>query len=294
MLKRDFESLLEAIRSIYPYDPLESRSRFGGGGCINNTHTIILKSGRILFLKENSHSPEGMFREEAVGLEVLSKKFSLKVPAPLAVGKDGKIAFLILENIVSHPPVKHFWTDFGRALARMHKAGGSNLFGFNSDNYIGSTRQINDKSDKWGQFFAEKRLMFQVELARSRGLADKSISDGVENICSRIDSLLSEPEHASLLHGDLWSGNYMIGEDGRAVLIDPAVYYGHREADLAMTELFGGFNSSFYSAYNEEYPLDKGYSSRRDLYNLYHMLNHLNLFGSSYSGSVRSIISAYQ
>ena len=116
---------------------------------------------------------------------------------------------------------------------------------------------------------------------------------GIESICRRIADLLPEPENPSLLHGDLWSGNFMVDQKGNAVLIDPAVYYGHREADLAMTELFGGFNKSFYDKYIDVYPLQKGYGQRKDLYNLYHMLNHLNLFGSSYAGSVRSIISTY-
>ncbi|MBI9098954.1 MAG: fructosamine kinase family protein, partial [Spirochaetaceae bacterium] len=124
-------------------------------------------------------------------------------------------------------------------------------------------------------------------------LTDSHMVKGIESICSRIKSLLPEPDYPSLLHGDLWSGNYMVDQQGHAVLIDPAAYYGHREADLAMTELFGGFNREFYHIYNEVYPLKPGYRQRKDLYNLYHMLNHLNLFGSSYAGSVRSIISAY-
>lgn len=234
-----------------------------------------------------------MFREEARGLNALADRFPLKVPRPLAVGKEGTVDFLIMEYIKSSSQGISFWRDFARAMAEMHRSGGSNNYGFENDNYIGSTRQINESMDCWTDFFCEKRLLFQLNLAKSRRLADSFTIKGIENICSRINSLLPEPDFPSLLHGDLWSGNYMTDENGQAVLIDPAVYYGHREADLAMTELFGGFNRNFYNVYNEVFPLEKGYSERKDLYNLYHMLNHLNLFGTSYGGSVRSIISAY-
>jgi fructosamine-3-kinase len=175
----------------------------------------------------------------------------------------------------------------------MHKAGGSDMYGFNSDNYIGSTKQINDKNALWTDFFGEKRLLYQVELARSGNLADRSMVTRVENISKRLSSLVPEPDFPSLLHGDLWSGNYLINSQGQAVLIDPAVYYGHREADLAMMRLFGGFPESVFSSYSDVYPLDRGFEKRVDLYNLYHMLNHLNLFGPSYLGKVRSIISTY-
>lgn len=293
MAAREFLSLDDAIESLSPGDFLLSKNPSGSGGCINSTYLLTLKSGKHFFIKENKNSPENMFREEVLGLQALSTVFPLKVPGPLALGKEGNTDFLILEFIKSTSPEKNFWRSFASALAEMHKSRGPNNFGFSSDNYIGSTRQINTKMDKWTDFFCENRLLYQVELARSRNLADSFIVSGVEKICRRINSILPEPDFPSLLHGDLWSGNYMVDEQGLAVLIDPAVYYGHREADLAMTRLFGGFNSEFYAVYNEVYPIEKGYEKRRDLYNLYHMLNHLNLFGSSYAGSVRSIISAY-
>ncbi len=293
MIDREFKSLQEAVDSLSPADPIESLHSSGGSGCINKTQVIRLKSGKTFFLKENNDYLIEMFKAEAIGLQALLEKYPLRVPIPLAVGTDASSSFLIMENIVSSHSSDRFWVDFGKALAQMHKAGGSRQFGFISDNYIGSTRQDNGNSEKWTLFFAEKRLLFQVELARSKGLCDRYVSDGIEKICHRIDGLLPEPDNPSLLHGDLWSGNFIRGEDGEAVLIDPAVYYGHREADLAMTELFGGFNNSFYQAYNDEFSIDKDYRNRRDLYNLYHMLNHLNLFGSSYYGSVRSIISTY-
>ena len=289
----EFLSLDDALNFISPGDTLISKNQSGSGGCINSTYLLRLKSGKSLFIKENSHAPKDMFPEEATGLKALLNKYPQKVPQPLAWGREGQRDFLILEYIKNGSPNNTFWSDFARSMVTMHKKGDSETFGFTSDNYIGSTRQINEMMSCWTDFFCEKRLHYQLELAGRKNLADRFMIDGVESICSRITTLLPEPEFPSLLHGDLWSGNFMVDESGHAVLIDPAVYYGHREADLAMTELFGGFNRSFYRTYNEAFPLEKGYESRKDLYNLYHMLNHLNLFGSSYSGSVRSIISAY-
>ncbi|MDA3809141.1 MAG: fructosamine kinase family protein [Spirochaetaceae bacterium] len=286
-------SIDDAVEYLSTGDSLLSKRHYGSGGCINETYLLTLSSGKKFFIKENDRSPENMFFKEAAGLKVLSEKFQLKVPRALVLGKEGKRDFLILEYIHSSRQENRFWENFGSAMAQMHKAGGSDTYGFDSDNYIGSTKQINRTMPKWTDFFCINRLLFQVELARSNNLADRSISSGVEKICNRITSLLPEPDFPSLLHGDLWSGNYMVDDKGQAVLIDPAVYYGHREADLAMTELFGGFNRIFYQSYNDLFSLDKGYAQRKDLYNLYHMLNHLNLFGSSYGGSVRSIISAY-
>lgn len=288
-----YSSLKSALEDLYPGDPLMSRGAGGGGGCINVTSTMTLKSGLTLFLKENSKASSTMFPEEARGLSVLREAFPLHIPRPLAFGSDKGTSFLLLEYIREGSKPTGFWQDFGRALAEMHNVRLNQSYGFSSNNFIGSTVQVNDLMERWTDFFAEKRLLYQVELARTNGLADRTISRGVESICSRITELLPEPGHPSLLHGDLWGGNYMVDEKGHAVLIDPAVYFGHREADLAMTELFGGFKRDFYRAYEEISPLVPGYGKRRDLYNLYHMLNHLNLFGPSYRDSVRSIILQY-
>lgn len=293
MALKELFSVTEALEYLSPGDKLISRNSHGSGGCINSTYKLSLKSGKSYFIKENSHGPSDMFLREAQGLFALSEKFSLKVPIPLALGKEGSRNFLIMELIMDSPKDKHFWELFGRAVADLHKSKGADTFGYKSDNYIGSTRQVNDEMDCWTDFFCEKRLIYQMELAASRHLTDSYITEGVEKICEKIGEILPEPEFPSLLHGDLWSGNYMTDKEGRPVLIDPAVYYGHREADLAMSEMFGRFDKRFYSSYGEVFPRDKGYSGRRDLYNLYHMLNHLNLFGSSYVGSVKSIISAY-
>jgi len=292
MSLREFPSLSVALETLFPGDPIVRRGPGGGGGCINSVSTIILKSGLTVFLKENGRAPSAMFREEAKGLEALIGAYPLKVPKPLALGKENGSSFLLLEYIERGVKGRDYWSSFGRALSQMHREGAGLSFGFDSNNFIGSTVQINERMERWSDFFAEKRLLHQVELARSARLADSEMSRGVESICHRMADLLPEPEFPSLLHGDLWSGNFMVDKRGEAVLIDPAVYYGHREADLAMTELFGGFNRAFYQAYNEAFPLEPGYGERRDLYNLYHMLNHLNLFGHAYYAACDSSITS--
>jgi len=218
----------------------------------------------------------------------------VRVPMPLYVRDDAGSQFLLLEHIEGAKRRADFWEGFGRALALLHRNVTSERFGFAADNYIGDSPQENRWEEDWLLFFGEHRLRFQAELAARRGGADSALLAGVEAIVRRLPSLLSRPDRASLLHGDLWGGNFMVGADGAVVLIDPAAYFGHREADLAMTELFGGFAAPFYGAYAELWPLEPGYEERKDLYNLYHLLNHLNLFGGSYAGSVRSIVARYR
>ena len=179
----------------------------------------------------------------------------------------------------------------------MHKYT-SDSFGFFEDNFIGHTPQENIPNQKqatsWTSFYFEKRLLFQFKLAEKQGLSSGNLRDSFYKLESKIDSIIPVSEESpTLLHGDLWSGNYLADEKGDPVIIDPAVYYGHREADLAMTKLFGGFSASFYSAYNEVYPLEDGYSYRENIYILYHVLNHLNLFGMSYHGQAVNLMQSY-
>lgn len=283
-----------AIRELYnDANVTVDRRNTVSGGCINRTSVLVLSNGEKLFLKENSGRFPQMFEAEARGLEALRAADGPRVPAPYACHEDGSAQFLLLEYITPGSRASRFWEAFGRAMARLHKSNTATKYGFDTDNYIGSTPQENGWNESWIEFFAERRLRYQIRLARDLGLADDRMTRGVESIISRLDSLLRPPEHPSLLHGDFWGGNFMVGSDGQAVIIDPAVYYGDREADIAMSELFGGFQPRFYSAYNEEFPLEDGYKERRELYNLYHMLNHLNLFGRGYAGSVSSIVRRY-
>lgn len=298
-----------------------------GGGCISRAALLSLSNGESLFLKESSGAQPGLFRAETLGLAALAGHDpggearrqggepapfgslpvrsleewlapsrvgrGVRTPQPRFLQEGPAHQFLLLERIEQGRRRGDFWEDFGRALAELHRTITCDRFGFTSDNYIGSTPQPNGWEEDWLGFFGERRLRFQARLAVRQGVAPASLAAEVDALVERLPSLLPRPERASLLHGDLWGGNFLVGSDGRAVLIDPAVFFGHREADLAMTELFGGFESSFYAAYRERWPLEPGYEERRELYNLYHLLNHLNLFGGSYLGSVRSILARY-
>lgn len=263
-----------------------------GGGCISDAKKIKMENGELYLLKINQGSGD-MFEKEANGLRELAKANAVRVPAVLMNDKD----FILLEFIESGRKVKNFFENFGRKFAELHKFS-SDSFGFYEDNYIGSTPQKNvaDEKEKesWKEFYFNKRLLFQLKLAERKGHLTSELSSAFSNLENKYDTILSGGKEApSLLHGDLWSGNYMPDENGEACLIDPAVYYGNREADLGMTKLFGGFSSDFYKAYNEEFPLDDGYEYRENIYKLYHVLNHLNLFGGGYYSQAVSLIKYY-
>lgn len=263
------------------------------GGCINDSRILVLESSKSLFLKINNANPADMFLKEANGLKELSKTNVIRVPNVIYVETD----FILLEAVNSSSKTKNFFEDFGRRFAQLHKHS-EKYFGFYENNYIGSTKQINipDKTTQsdWVKFFFDMRLKFQFNLAEKNGYSGEELRKSFIKLEYRIDSILKcELEKPSLLHGDLWGGNYIVDEDGNACLIDPAVYYGNREADLAMTKLFGGFDYKFYAAYNEEFPLQDGYNYRENIYKLYHVLNHLNLFGSGYYQQAVSLIKYY-
>lgn len=263
------------------------------GGCINDAETVTTQSGRTFFIKTNCNSLKDMFIREANGLRELAKANIIRVPKVLYADED----FLIIENILPQNRNKLFWEIFGRNFARLHNFK-SNRYGFYEDNYIGSTPQLNivsrTESLDWTEFYFNKRLLYQYNLAEKNGYAGEELRITFSQLENKIYLVLKDSNAIpSLLHGDLWSGNYITDETGNACLIDPAVYYGHREADLAMTKLFGGFDNRFYSAYNEEYPLDNGYEYRENIYKLYHVLNHLNLFGTAYYQQALSLIKYY-
>jgi fructosamine-3-kinase len=271
------------------------------GGCIADARIAQFEDGTEVFVKSGGGERDGMFLKEAAGLRELASAQAIRIPAVLAAD-DGS---LVLEYIRAGARKDDFFSRFGRRFARLHRKRAGRC-GFRHDNYIGSTTQPNtpldgafedtsvagDGSD-WPQFFLERRLQFQAELAFENGYG-KTLIGLLERGRPGIEDLLGEStEPPALLHGDLWSGNFIVDELGDACLIDPAVYYGHREADLAMTHLFGGFGPDFYRAYEEEYPLAPGHSERRPLYQLYHLLNHLNLFGMSYYAQCERILRNY-
>jgi len=263
------------------------------GGCISDSSIIQTDSGEKYFLKINNHVPKDMFTKEANGLMEIAKSKSIRVPSVELVHDN----FILMECIEGKSKSKNFFEDFGIQFAKMHKYE-REYFGFYEDNYIGSTIQKNvlDEAEKrdWTKFYFNKRLLFQFKLAEWNGYVDSDLRKYFTQLENRIDQILdSETVKPSLLHGDLWSGNYIVDEKGRACLIDPAVYYGNREADLAMTKLFGGFTKEFYYSYNEFYPLKDGCDYRENIYKLYHVMNHLNLFGRSYYQQALSLIKFY-
>lgn len=263
------------------------------GGCISDSLIIQTSSGEKYFLKKNDNVPRDMFTKEANGLKEIEKSNSIRVPAVKLVQDN----FILMEHIEGKTKSENFFEDFGIQFASMHKYEGS-YFGFYEDNYIGSTIQKNvpnetEKHD-WTKFYFNKRLLFQFKLAETNGYVDSDFKKCFNQLENKIENILSsEIEKPSLLHGDLWAGNYIVDETGRACLIDPAVYYGNREADLAMTKLFGGFTKEFYNSYNEFFPLSDGFEYRENIYKLYHVLNHLNLFGRGYYHQALTLINFY-
>ena len=219
---------------------------------------------------------------------MLASAGEIPVPEVVFSGTHNEVAYLVLKFIESTSRKVHFWDDFGRRLARLHKHKAKH-FGLDQDNYIGSLPQSNRKHDNWTSFFIKERLEFQVKLAGDQGKINRETIKAFERFYQKIEEIFPE-EPASLVHGDLWGGNYMVNENGSAVIIDPAVYYGLREMDLGMSKLFGGFSTEFYEAYHDEYPLEKDWEQRLDYCNLYPLMVHVNLFGGGYLNSVKSIL----
>jgi fructosamine-3-kinase len=230
-----------------------------------------------------------LLEAEAAGLRELAGAAALRVPNVLAVGVAGSQAFLALQWIDFRAASSRTEARLGEQLARQHRVTAPG-FGWNRDNTIGASPQHNAWIDDWARFFAERRVGFQLDLAVQQGQSGRLIDRG-RSLCERLDVLLRGHHPVpSLLHGDLWGGNWAADEAGRPVVFDPAVYFGDREADLAMTRLFGGFGRAFYDAYESAWPLEAGSMLRFDLYNLYHVLNHLNLFGGGYRGQAEALI----
>ena len=282
-IKRKIEQILN--------DPISYTNRVGGG-CISGTQWLQTESGKQFFVKHGLQNDD-MFFCESNALYELSKARVIRIPNVIAVESD----FLILENIERGKQGASFFSDFGRKFARLHRFH-SNKNGFYENNYIGSTPQINiaekDEVSDWIAFYFNKRLLFQFRLAEKNGYVSSSFRNDFLQLENNIQNILQgSEEQPSLLHGDLWSGNFLCDEKGAVVLIDPAVYYGHREADLAMTRLFGGFSPEFYLAYEEEFPLKEGWEYRENIYRLYHVLNHLNLFGKAYLAEAEYIVRMY-
>lgn len=278
--------ILEQLAESVGSDPTDFS--FCGGGCINHGGRLKTRAGD-LFLKWNDAAKfPGMFAAEAEGLKLLRNAGAIHIPEVITEGVAGTWQFLVLEFVEERPRAGTYWTDLGQQLASLHKHTIA-TYGLDHDNYIGSLPQRNTPAEKWTDFFITQRLEFQVKLAvNDRKLNAESVRlfDALYN---KLGDLLPE-EKPCLLHGDLWSGNLIINDKGKPCLIDPAVYYGHREAEIAFTTLFGGFSAEFYKSYHEAFALEPGYAERFDIYNLYPLLVHVNLFGGGYVSQVVSIL----
>lgn len=263
------------------------------GGSINQAAKIILSDGKSCFLKWNTSADPQMFAAEEKGLELLaSADTELRIPDVFATGQtENGTGFLVQEFITEGNSQPESAQQFGQGLARLHRHH-KDQFGLDHDNYIGRLPQSNTHHESWTDFFIHERMNPQLKMATDSGKIGSQTVACFESMYKQLPNIFPE-EPPSLLHGDLWGGNYFYDDGGNATIYDPAVYYGHREIELAFTHLFGGFSTSFYRAYEEISPLKADFSNRKDLYNLYPLLVHTNLFGGSYARQVKSIVNYF-
>jgi fructosamine-3-kinase len=280
------QDIIAAICEAAGYQYRQHRPAYGGD--INSCFTVFTNEGE-LFLKLNDASqfPQ-MFEREAEGLGALSGISQLTIPEIKAVGQSGGYQYLLLNNLEKGIPRKDFWQQFATGLADIHKTSDL-VFGWQNDNYIGSLVQPNQQQADWSSFYAYERILPLIKMLFDNGAFDENIVFASENLSKKIRDNFP-PEPPALLHGDLWSGNFMVGSNGYAAIYDPAVYYGHREMDIGMTKLFGGFTDEFYRAYNEIFPLEKNWMQRVPLTQLYPLLVHAVLFGCGYISTCTQII----
>jgi len=265
-------------------------ARFVVGGSINTTARVLTPEGTF-FVKFNHAEKEDMFEKEARGLALLRNTKAIHIPEVYGYGKNGGRAYLIQEFVENGGQHPDFWRTFGQSLAELHSHT-QPFFGLNFDNYIGSLEQYNTFYENGIDFFVEKRLRPQAGLALYNNLIDSDLYSRLERFYPLLKNLLPT-EVPALIHGDLWSGNFLINEHGRVSLVDPAPYYGYREAELAFTHLFGGFDDEFYETYQESFPFEPHFETRIPIYNLYPLLVHVNLFGRSYLPPVERLIKRY-
>jgi fructosamine-3-kinase len=269
--------------------PVERYTRVSGGDI--NDAFCIFTSGKKYFLKVNSSSQyPGMFEKEASGLKALSENCDLNIPQVIKSSTMEDEQFLLLEWLDNGTKSKNFWEDFGSGLAKLHLKK-QDFFGWKENNFIGSLVQLNEQKNSWAEFYAEQRILPLAKQVFEANMFNAKEMKNAESLCSKLDQLFPR-EHPSLLHGDLWSGNFMCSIKGPAIF-DPAVYCGHREMDLGMAKLFGGFDSEFYEAYHHTYPLEKDWQKRIPLTQLYPLLVHAVLFGGGYASSAANIIRSF-
>jgi protein-ribulosamine 3-kinase len=283
------DSIIETLQNGHNLTIAGGRSV--SGGSINQAYRVETNNGP-LFLKLNRSAPDDFFEKEAEGLRLLKSAGSgLRIPEVIAAERpaDNRPAFLLMEYIETGRSGDSF--AFGEKLADLHK-NGANLFGLDHNNYIGSLPQSNRQHSRWSDFFHEERILPQLKMAIDSGRMNRNAISQWNSLAKQLDDLLpcADP---SLIHGDLWGGNYLFDTDGNAVLIDPAVYYGHPEMDLAFTKMFGGFSADFYEGYWTVTPSEPGFEERVPIYNLYPLLVHVNLFGGHYVSQTEGVLGRF-
>ena len=262
-----------------------------GGGSINQAF-LVQTSSSSFFLKYNSAQAHPlMFSSELQGLQLLNQTQTIRIPQAYYAYEGNEYSFILMEYIEQKGYAHDFWEQFAQDLAHLHTQSASS-FGLVFPNYMGNLSQSNIQHSSFTEFFIEERLEPQIRMARNNGSLSSKHSRQAENLYSELDSIFPS-ENPSLVHGDLWSGNFMSDETGHAVIIDPAVYFGHREVDIAMTTMFGGFSTEFYEFYQKSFPMEKGWQERIPFYNLYPILIHINLFGESYLGEFERVLNKF-
>ena len=285
------ETLRHALERTLGSPPRAARRLSGGD--INDAFAVTLEDARSVFVKTNARAAPEMFPAEARGLALLAEARALRVPEVLAVSAaDDDVRFLALELVPSGSPGRGHDETLGRGLAALHRFGTPG-FGLDHDNFIGSLPQSNRARPSWAEFYEKERLAPQLARAVAQGRASAAMRRGFDRVVTRLSELVGPEEAPSRLHGDLWGGNLHTDDSGAPCLIDPAVYGGHREVDLAMMRLFGGFGERVFAAYSEAFPLAPGSRERVELYQLYPLMVHVNLFGGGYGASVERILAKY-
>ena len=283
-LQNKFTDFFLSATHIHNYSPVP-------GGDINQAFLLETNQGRFLIKVNAALYGLDMFEKEVKGLLQLADTKGLRVPMALFDGKYHQELFFVMEYIAQGNPSENFWEHFGEGMAKLHTHSNTH-FGFEHNNYIGKLSQQNNKHETWPEFYANERLIPLAHKANKRGVLENDDVHLIEKISTKLSSIFPD-EKPALLHGDLWSGNFMADEQGNPVIFDPAVYFGNREMDIAMSLLFGGFDDRFYASYHHHNPLQPGWEERINLCQLYPLLVHLTLFGGSYYGQVADIIKRY-
>lgn len=294
-----WNQIAEHISQITGQPFTVSHHRSVGGGSVNQAYRIVDQEHRDVygadqkgddkayFLKLNEASRVSMFEAEAMGLMQMADSQTIQVPRPICWGTAAGSSYIVLEWLDIGYGTQDSWTQMGKQLAKLHQVSNAKGFGWDQNNTIGFIPQVNPWTDSWATFWRDHRIGYQLKLARKRG----GHFPQQDELLQAIPELLADHHpQPSLVHGDLWSGNAAVTLAGNPIIFDPATYYGDREVDLAMSELFGRFPDAFYRAYDATFPMEPGYAQRKELYNLYHILNHFNQFGGGYESQSNSII----